>query len=317
MTRTASAKSARAEAFAEWLVDEAYSPGTQHQSVASIRALERQYDQTGAIPQQALREVSTLRRYALYLADRPPQAPSAFDQLVAAEISPLQGRVADSSARSKQRARAAGKGKRALGAAPTHAGGRKLVAQSIPEEHWQRLVAHLERDKSREATVLLVMTAVGARIGDVLRLTRADLERAKRVGVIELHVKGGRLLEVPMGGVPEIWTRLSRHFQVGPDDNLALWVTVGTNADPEGAAAAYKRCSRHLQRVGTLLGIPGRLHLHRLRRTVAVRALGITRDVHAVQQLLGHRSLSSTLRYVDELRRADVEKLQRDLRGTR
>lgn len=274
--------------FHVWLSEQPYRSTTARQTYARVRFAAEQWRTTGAIPKSA---VEACRRYALYLAEHPPAKASAFERWVLEHVEPTR-------------------------AMKPRSGPRKLQAQRIPEHEWSRLVGHLEQDrKSREATVLMVMVATGHRIGDVLRITRRELDAAKRSGTLKLEVKGGHELQVPLGGAPEVWDRLSRTFRGGPDDTVALWVSEGSSADPEAGGAAYKRCSRYLGRVGKQLRLSGRVHLHRLRRTVAVKALGISRDVHAVQQLLGHRSLASTLRYVDELRKEDVEKLQRQLRG--
>lgn len=287
--------------FGDWLQTQPYRPTTRKRSLTDLRYAQQQYRDTQQVPRAAL---ASIRRYMLYVQEFPPLRPTPFDQALAANLTPSRKFRADT----QQVAGDLVSGTRALG--------RTLTAKRIPEAEWLRLVEALKADtKSREATVLLVITASGLRIGDVLRIRKRDLTAAKAHGVLQLEIKGGRQLEVPTGGVPEVWARLNKHFQAGPDDNIATWVSVGTSDDPEAGAAAYKRCARYLQALCRHLGLTGRIHLHRLRRTVAVKALLLTRDVHAVQQLLGHKALSSTLAYVDELRQADVERLQRQLQG--
>ena len=65
-----------------------------------------------------------------------------------------------------------------------------------------------------------------------------------------------------------------------------------------------KRCSKvtltqQFQRLRKRLGIERKLTPHDLRRTTAVAIMDITKDLRLVQALLGHRSLQSTLYYLD------------------
>lgn len=287
--------------FEDWLLTQPYRDTTIKRSITDLRYAKQHFNQTHQVPRAA---VASIRRYLRYLEEHPPAKPTPFDQALSGNI------TASRSFRPNR-----GGSELIAGEAPR---GRAMVAKRIPEAEWQQLVSALEDDKrSREATVLLVIASLGLRIGDMLRMRRRDLVAANETGILKLEIKGGQTLEIPLGGVPEVWTRLTKQFRVGPDDNLASWVSEGVSDDPEAGAAAYKRCSRYLQAMGKRLGLSGRVHLHRLRRTVAVKALGLTRDVHAVQQLLGHRSLSSTLAYVDEIRKDEVEQLQQQLRGVR
>ena len=189
---------------------------------------------------------------------------------------------------------------------------RQTPARSFPEAEWKQLVAVLRRDTSPEGTVLYLQAVTGARIGDVLRLTRRELIRGLRTGILRLERKGGTYVEVPVeGSISAPWEALRDRWRGG--ETVAAWVCPTSELGDEAAGGAYQRVRRHFRQLGTQLGLSGRLNLHRLRRTVGVRALTATKDIHAVSQLLGHRSLQSTERYVDELRTSEVAALQRKL----
>jgi len=68
---------------------------------------------------------------------------------------------------------------------------------------------------------------------------------------------------------------------------------------------------RELRRILKVLAIPKRIIPHDLRRTTAVEFYKITHDLRAVQALLGHRNLPSTLWYLDHdatpVNRANLE----------
>jgi site-specific recombinase XerD len=81
--------------------------------------------------------------------------------------------------------------------------------------------------------------------------------------------------------------------------------------------AAYKQIDTRLKQVAREAGLTERVHLHRLRRTVAVRALAQTNDIAAVQQMLGHRSIQTTARYVDEARPEALAGIQQSINPRR
>ena len=116
----------------------------------------------------------------------------------------------------------------------------------------------------------------------------------------------------PIAGAEDAWERLRPMLGAGYG-NVATWVCSRGNGSPEAGQGAYKAVSRQLSTLAGMAGVSGRVHLHRLRRTVAVRALRATKDVGAVQQLLGHSHPATTHKYLDEAREDDVAELQRQL----
>jgi integrase len=152
----------------------------------------------------------------------------------------------------------------------------------------------------------------GARIGDALRIRRSDLRASYRTGIVEIEQKGGHVRRIPLEGARDVWDTLDERWKSGA--TVARWLCPESDAEAEGGGCAYKRVFRYLQAIGEELGLKGRIHLHRLRRTVATRALRRTRDIHLVSQLLGHANISSTQRYLTELREDEVGALQRELR---
>jgi site-specific recombinase XerD len=272
--------------FAQWIDTQPYRPNTGKKTLTDVRYAQTQWERTGKLPHSS---EESARRYALYLKEHPPTESEPFASWVTEHVRPTRHWI------EPQR--------------------RKVPAASFSNAEWRALVAALEQEtKSPEATVLLLMTATGHRVADILRIRRRDVDAAKRTGLLTLEIKGGHPLQLAIEGAPDVWARLSRQFQAKHNDNIALWVSRGASSDPEAGAAGYKRCARYLKKICAKLGIHSRVHLHRLRRTVAVNALNLTGDIRAVQDLLGHHSLSSTLQYVDEFRQDSVADLQRKLR---
>lgn len=190
--------------------------------------------------------------------------------------------------------------------------GRLKPALSIPDADWGRLYHALPNDLN--GAVIRVMMSTGLRIGDVLRLPpsaiREALDRAD--GLLELRVKGGKALVTSVAGAREAWAPLAACTA----GSVARAVAPYGNGSPDGGQAAYQSVRRTLQAAGGKL-VGGRVHLHRLRRTVTVQAIRSGAPLTTVQQMLGHADLRTTSTYADETNVDAVTEAQKAIRGFR
>lgn len=76
---------------------------------------------------------------------------------------------------------------------------------------------------------------------------------------------------------------------------------------PAEETPTARRLNVQFQQLCAKVGIPRRIIPHDLRRTTAVAMLEATHDIRDVQALLGHRSLPTTLWYLDH----DIRPVQR------
>lgn len=198
----------------------------------------------------------------------------------------------------------------------TTKGPRKLPRRSFTDDDWFALLQALGADETREGAVLRVMAVTSLRVGDVLSIPWVHIDEGLRSGIVTLERKGGRFIDVPTTGSEPEWASLHGHMDAAgySRDTVASYVREEPGASPLAGEAAYQRMNRYLKSLGAELELPDPIHLHRLRRTIAVQALRTTQDMTQVQQLLGHASLSSTERYVDEVRTDAVGRLQKKLR---
>lgn len=187
-----------------------------------------------------------------------------------------------------------------------HRRGRKLVARSIDDQNWLALYRAIHARPGLPARVIEAQMVSGLRVGDVLRIETKALRDAIKHNVLLLQTKGGRVRELHLQGpmraaFERLWAALEEQKDV--DD---ITEALAGEARAKGYRTAYKQVQRELHHAADALELPGRAHTHRLRRTVAMQALRTTRDIRLVQQLLGHLSPASTMRYVDEERPGEV-----------
>jgi integrase len=190
--------------------------------------------------------------------------------------------------------------------------------RSIDDARWAAFGDALAARVSPEARVIELMVATGMRIGDALRVRREPVLEAlsNTEGLIDLTVKGGKHAVRAVDGAPAEWAAIGALFRSAKDaSNVAELVTPG---QPEATGGpAYMRVRTELRAVGKIAGVEGRVHLHRVRRTVAVKALQHTKDIVLVSKLLDHGSITTTMKYVDEGRADEVAQLQRELAAKR
>lgn len=192
--------------------------------------------------------------------------------------------------------------------------------RSYPEADWRRLFDHVADERSPMAAVILVLMSTGVRVSEVMSLTKTRLREALETGAVRLKVKGQKERTLSIVGV-DAWAVLYKRFIDAPTkpETVAKLVSPRGNGDTSANGAAYHRLYRYLKRIHKALKLSGEGHPHRLRRSLAVHALRETEDVIAVQQLLGHESYHSTMRYLDEARPDKVRQIQqktlRRLRG--
>jgi integrase/recombinase XerC len=155
---------------------------------------------------------------------------------------------------------------------------------------------------ARDAAVLALLYGCGLRVGEVLGLDRRAVPMGDTVAITG---KGGKTRLVPV--LPVVRRAVEDYlarcpYRLGPEDPLF----VGARGGRLGA----RRVQQAVQALRGWLGLPETATPHALRHSFATHLLAGGGDLRAIQELLGHASLSTTQRYteVDAARLLDVHR---------
>jgi integrase/recombinase XerC len=142
----------------------------------------------------------------------------------------------------------------------------------------------------RDAAILTLLYGCGLRLAEALSLTRRAAPLAP--GAMTILGKGGKQRVVPV--LPAVAEAVAAYlascpYRTAPDEPMF----VGARGGP----LSPRIVQRQMARVRGLLGLPEGATPHALRHSFATHLLAGGGDLRAIQELLGHASLSTTQRY--------------------
>ncbi len=143
----------------------------------------------------------------------------------------------------------------------------------------------------RDSAVLLLLYGCGMRIGEALSLRRKEAPRPGQEA-LQIIGKGGKERVVPL--LPVVTEAIDSYLAHCPHRLAAegpLFVAI------RGGALRPRQIQARLQTLRPLLGLPESATPHALRHSFATHLLAGGGDLRAIQELLGHSSLSTTQRY--------------------
>ncbi len=149
--------------------------------------------------------------------------------------------------------------------------------------------------EKRDAAILELLYSSGLRVGELVALTRGDVSLEERTA--RVTGKGRKVRIVPVGA--KALRALLDYLEArGPGKGRGA----DDPAEPlflnaRGGAITARSVARILERALARAGSARRLSPHGMRHSFATHLLESGADLRAIQELLGHASLSTTQRY--------------------
>jgi integrase/recombinase XerC len=186
-------------------------------------------------------------------------------------------------------------GKHALFPAGSHAKRQGRQARSLPFEEGLLL--------RRDRALLELLYAAGLRVSELTGLNLTDMDQKERI--LRVRGKGNKERIVPYGSKAQ--EALEKYW---PLREQLLLQTAGTRAGHRaaphseavflnyaGRRLTQRSVGRIIKKYVRLINVNWDLHPHSLRHAFATHLLADGADLRAIQELLGHQSLSTTQKY--------------------
>mgnify|MGYP000128390863 FL=1 len=180
----------------------------------------------------------------------------------------------------------------------------RSVPKALSERDMEDLLdAESDRDRApwldlRDTAVLILLYGAGLRIGEALALTKAEIDELLKSGNDTLAItgKGNKTRMVLL--LPQALKALKDYRDACP------WLTAAKPGDrvfmgARGGALDPAIVQKRVREIRRSLGLAESVTPHALRHSFATHLLGAGGDLRAIQELLGHASLSTTQRYTD------------------
>ncbi|WP_299427304.1 tyrosine recombinase XerC [uncultured Shimia sp.] len=153
---------------------------------------------------------------------------------------------------------------------------------------------------ARDIAVITMLYGCGLRISEALGLTGADVPLPNALRIVG---KGGKERVVPV--IDTARDAVARYIRLCPhtlSEGLPLFRGV------RGGALNPRQVQKVMQQTRQQLGLPASATPHAMRHSFATHLLSAGGDLRAIQELLGHASLSTTQAYtqVDAARLMEV-----------
>jgi integrase/recombinase XerC len=145
---------------------------------------------------------------------------------------------------------------------------------------------------ARDAAVLALLYGSGLRIAEALSLKREDAPPSGQVGTLTISGKGGKQRMVPV--LPMVGSLIAEYVALCPyklPSDGPLFVGA------KGGPLSPRIIQLAMARLRGALGLSDTATPHALRHSFATHLLARGADLRAIQELLGHASLSTTQTY--------------------
>lgn len=144
--------------------------------------------------------------------------------------------------------------------------------------------------ESRDRAILELLYSCGLRVSELVGINLNNLDLISMS--VKVLGKGNKERMVPLGSkaCTAIKTYLSQRLDLKPEDDYLF-------VNSRGGRLSTRSIDRIIKKYAAISGIPKNISPHVLRHTFATHLLGGGADLRAIQEMLGHKSLSTTQRY--------------------
>ncbi len=153
---------------------------------------------------------------------------------------------------------------------------------------------------ARDMAVVTLLYGCGLRISEALSLTCADTPLPE---VLRIRGKGGKERLVPV--IPAARAAVARYQRLAPHPEMP---GAPLFRGARGGPLSPRLIAKAMEQARMQLGLPATATPHAMRHSFATHLLSAGGDLRAIQELLGHASLSTTQAYtaVDTARLMEV-----------
>ncbi len=165
---------------------------------------------------------------------------------------------------------------------------------------WSNSAAEFTREgwqKKRDTALLVLIYGCGLRLSEALGLSRGEAPSGEALTVTG---KGGKTRQLPV--LPAVHEAIADYLAACP---YAAGGEHPLFVGARGGPLHPRLVQKQMEALRGYLGLPATATPHALRHSFATHLLGAGGDLRAIQELLGHASLSTTQRYTS----VDTERL--------
>jgi len=144
--------------------------------------------------------------------------------------------------------------------------------------------------ESRDRAILELLYSCGLRVSELVGINLNDLDLESMS--VKVLGKGNKERLVPLGSKASsaIKIYLIQRLDLKPKEDYLF-------VNSRGGRLTTRSIDRIIKKYAAISGIPKNISPHVLRHTFATHLLGGGADLRAIQEMLGHKSLSTTQRY--------------------
>ena len=169
----------------------------------------------------------------------------------------------------------------------------KTLPQALSPDEATRMVdlPTDTREAIRDKAIFELFYSSGLRLAELVNLDPVQLDLI--AGEVRVTGKGSKTRIVPLGqfAIAALQAWLAIRDQIAKQNETALFV------GPRGSRISPRVVQLRMKQWGVTQGITSNVHPHLLRHSFATHVLQSSGDLRAVQEMLGHASISTTQVY--------------------